>query len=65
LTALKAFTHLAEKLLVWRRYFTLIRGGFMENLNGIFVLFAFFIYLFFASWLKQKLANRGKDNQSE
>jgi len=37
----------------------------MESVNSIFVLFSFFIFLFFASWLKQKFANRGKDNQSK
>jgi hypothetical protein len=37
----------------------------MESLNGIFVLFSFFIFLFAASWLKQKFANRKDDNQSE
>jgi hypothetical protein len=37
----------------------------MESLNGIFVLFAFFIFLFAASWLKQRFAGRDSDNQSK
>jgi len=41
------------------------RDGHMESLNGIFVLFSFFIFLFSASWLKQRLASRNDDNQSE
>jgi hypothetical protein len=40
---------------------TVRRGDGMESLNGILGLFSFFVFLFSASWIKQRFANREKD----